>query len=80
MYTIEEIREKLVEILENGGIDLYADEYTEPLEIDSLQFITLIVQIEEMFDILVDEEMLTVENLSINILAENIADVLKNRL
>lgn len=79
MYSIKEIRSKLVEILGNSGIDLYEDETSVLIEIDSLQFITLIVQIEEEFDILVDETILSIENLNIDSLAEYIEVALKDK-
>lgn len=37
-----------------------------PIDMDSLQWVSFIVEIEEMFDIAMDDDILTKDNISIN--------------
>lgn len=67
--THNEIKEKIIavcsEIFQNSGIDADMLEYvdfSDDLGMDSIVFITLIVEIEMMFDITVPDEWLLMDN------------------
>lgn len=67
--THNEIKEKIIglcsEIFQNSGIDADILEYvdfSDDLGMDSIVFITLIVEIEMMFDITVPDEWLLMDN------------------
>ena len=67
--THNEIKEKIIavcsEIFRNSGIDADMLEYvdfSDDLGMDSIVFITLIVEIEMMFDITVPDEWLLMDN------------------
>ena len=51
--------EQLDKIFKQVGVYLLEDEYDDALELDSLQFISLVVYIEEEFEIVVDDQMIT---------------------
>lgn len=48
--------DQLKKIFLYSGIYLEADEYDDELQLDSIQFISLIVEIEKQFSIKIDEE------------------------
>ncbi len=52
------IRERLFELFKENGIDISEDELNLELPMDSLQFISLIVSIEEAFSITIEDEYL----------------------
>lgn len=56
------IREELLNIFAQVGI--FIDDYDEILQIDSIQFVNLILEIEETFTITVDEEYMLFERLN----------------
>lgn len=56
------IREELLDIFAQVGI--FIDDYDEILQIDSIQFVNLILEIEETFTITVDEEYMLFERLN----------------
>ena len=65
----EEIKEKLItlcaEIFENSGVDTDLLEYVDfedNLGMDSLTFITLLVEIEAAFEITIPDDLLLMEN------------------
>lgn len=58
--------EKVREIMKENGIFIFQGEENEELEIDSLRFISIIVQIEEEFGINVADEYLLLEYKSLN--------------
>lgn len=49
---------KMLKIFKENGIVILEGDVEQPLEIDSLRFISIIVQIEEEFDIMVPDEAL----------------------
>lgn len=55
--------EKLQKIFEKNGIFVDEDEWEDPLEINSLQFVKLLVSIEEEFSIQIDEDYYSGEGL-----------------
>lgn len=78
MLNCEEIKSKLIElcseIFQNSGVDADLIEYVDfvdDLGMDSINFITLIVEIEDCFEILVPDDLLMIENF------KNVDDVVK---
>lgn len=57
----ESILKKLIEIFRDNGIILLEDELEQPLDIDSLRFISITVQIEEEFSVMVPDEFLVLQ-------------------
>lgn len=64
-----EIRAKVIEMLNNlfpdSGVNLDVLEYVDlinDLGMDSLAFISIVIEVEETFDIAVPDEMLLIEN------------------
>lgn len=55
----EDIRKAIQEILVDCGIVLLEDEEEEILEMDSMQFVSVIVQMEDAFDIVIEDEYLS---------------------
>lgn len=67
--THDEIKEKIIvlcsEIFQNSGVDTDILEYvdfSDDLGMDSITFITLIVEIEAAFDIMVPDDLLLMDN------------------
>lgn len=60
--NMSNVRKKLIEIIEEEGIGL--DQNNSIIDIDSLRYISTILNIEEEFDIEVPDEMLNFENLN----------------
>lgn len=58
-----ETKEVLVDLFENNGIFIPEDDFNTDLEFDSLQFIAIIVSIEEIFKISIDESFLLPQKL-----------------
>lgn len=58
------IREELLNIFAQVGIFIDEYEYDEVLQIDSIQFVNVILEIEETFTITVDEEYMLYERLN----------------
>ena len=74
----EEIKEKLIilcaEIFQNSGVDTDLLEYVDfedDLGMDSLTFITLLVEVEAAFEITIPDDMLLMENF------KNMGDVIQ---
>lgn len=62
----QDIKGKIIEVLANCGM-IYLDSDDDlPIDMDSLQWVSFIVEIEEMFDIAMDDDILTKDNISIN--------------
>ena len=57
-----EIRDRLIDILKENGIDIFENQFDEELQIDSIQFVSAIVSIEEEFEINIDDFYLVKEN------------------
>ena len=83
--TRNEIKEKLValcvEIFQDSRIDsdlIERVDFTDDLGMDSILFITMIVEIEAAFAITVPDDLLLMENFkSINNIVDIIVDILK---
>ena len=58
------IENKLREIFENKGIFIPTYAQNEPLFLDSLQFVSLLVEVEEQFNIEIDDSYYIQEKLS----------------
>lgn len=52
------IKEQLIDIFDANGVIIFEDEYNFPLEMDSIQLISIVVQIEDRFQILIPEDMM----------------------
>lgn len=48
--------DKLLQVFALSGIYLDKDEFDSELQLDSIQFISLIIEIEKQFDVSIDEE------------------------
>lgn len=57
---MDEIRERLIKCLDKNGIDLI----DESRQIDSISFITAIVDVEQEFDVEFPDEFLLIETMS----------------
>ncbi len=72
----KEIYKKIEKLLYENGIIANAEDMGETIEMDSIMFVSLIVSIEETFDITVPVEMLLYEKWkSINLITENIENL-----
>lgn len=69
---MEEIREKLIYIIENHGIGL--DTIDILSELDSLEFISMMVEIEEEFEITLPDDFLNVAMFNIDSVCNYIWD------
>ena len=56
---------KLKKCLDECGIIIMDDEIDEPLDMDSMQYVSLIVQIEDTFNIMIDDDKLVLTSLSL---------------
>jgi len=75
--NIQQIAEKLKHVLENCGMMFYDNELDELTDIDSLQFITIICEIEETFSIELHDDILKFENFyNINKIASFVLDAI----
>lgn len=60
------IRKKIINILEHNGIYISDDDYEAELDVDSITFVTAIVDLEQNFSIEIDEQYFSErENLSV---------------
>lgn len=64
--TIGEIRNGLEKVMIESGIDVSDLDDDEIIDVDSLRYIYLIVQIEEHFSIMIDEDYISNESISMN--------------
>ncbi len=58
-----DVLDELLKIFSEFGIFIDEDEYDSELSIDSIQFINIIIKIEEVFSISVDDEYLLFKKL-----------------
>ena len=56
------VEEKLINLFEDKGIYLSEQEKNDPLELDSIQFISIIVDIEQVYCIKIDDDYLMSDN------------------
>ncbi|WP_339186176.1 phosphopantetheine-binding protein [Paenibacillus sp. FSL R5-0490] len=59
-----EIENKLKTIFHNMGIYIDQEDYTEELELESLQFVALIIAIEKEFMVRINDDILEVKELA----------------
>lgn len=74
---------KIKECLEECGIIVMDDEFDEPLDMDSMQYVSLIVQIEEIFNIMIDDEKLILDSVSLHQLydmVESMVEISNNQV
>lgn len=76
--NLQEIHDKLCDIFKDNGIILFPDEYDEPLTIDSLRFISIIVEIEEKFELIIPDEFFMLESRLTFNLVKSIVETLVN--
>jgi len=57
---------EVIDILENHGLNIISDNYESHLEMDSIQYISVLVALEEQFGITISDEDLLIESPSIN--------------
>lgn len=77
MYDIEYIRSVIRETIENRGLDFTED--TTPIDLDSLQFISMVVEFEEAFNITIDDDYLLMDRFTSFVNIENtLIDILEN--
>jgi|GEM_PF-6913767 acyl carrier protein len=75
MYDLMQIKSVIREAIENRGIDYVEDD--TPLDLDSLQFISLIVDIESALNITIEDEYLVPERfLSYASIERTVSDIL----
>lgn len=55
--------DKLTKIFSENGVDILPEQYTDLLEVDSIQFVSIIVDIETEFEIEIPEEYLILSKL-----------------
>lgn len=84
MMDHEEIKSKLIdlcsEIFQNSGVDADLIEYVnfvDDLGMDSITFITLVIEIEDCFEMIVPDDLLTIENFE-NL--DNVVDIIFTEL
>jgi len=59
MNTRSEIAIKILDILRKNNVIVFEDELDTYIELDSLLFISIVVQIEESFQIIIPDEYMT---------------------
>lgn len=77
MYDIECVRAVIRETIGNRGLDFTED--ASPIDLDSLQFISMIVEFEEAFNITIDDDYLLMDRFTSFVNIENtLIDILEN--
>ena len=77
MYDIEQIKTVIREVIENRGVVYTEDEAL--LDLDSLQFINVIIELEEELYITIEDDYLSVEKFSSFVSIENtLLEILEN--
>lgn len=55
---MESVRERLIKIFDDNGMIILEEDIELPLEIDSIQFISIVVQIEDEFNVTIPDDYL----------------------
>lgn len=77
MYDIEQIKTVIREVIENRGVVYTEDEAL--LDLDSLQFINVIIELEEELNITIEDDYLSIEKFSSFVSIENtLLEILEN--
>ena len=59
-----DIESRLINIMKNNGVEFYDNSLNEKLTMDSIEFVSMIVEIENEFNIEVPDEYLLIEKLN----------------
>lgn len=79
MYDLEHVKDVIRETLANRGLDFTED--ASPIDLDSLQFISMIVEFEETLNITIDDDYLFMDRFSSFANIENtLIDILEKAL
>ena len=74
------LHEKLKMVFSDNGYVIYDEAVEDQLEIDSLQFLSIMCDIESQFDIEIPDEFLVADNLdTYNDVVKMVEDILKGR-
>lgn len=77
MHDIEQVRSVIREIIGNRGLDFTED--TTPIDLDSLQFISMVVEFEEALNITIDDDYLLMDHFTSFVNIENtLVDILES--
>lgn len=77
MYDIKHIKAVIRETLGNRGLDFTED--TTPIDLDSMQFISMVVELEEALNITIDDDYLLMDRFKSFVNIENtLVDILEN--
>ena len=71
------VKEIVYRILEECGCIIFDNEDDEILEIDSMQYVSVIVQLEDEFDIIIDDQYLIERELTVNMLLQMLKQYLE---
>jgi acyl carrier protein len=79
MYNLEHIKSVIRETIENRGLNYTEDEAL--LDLDSMQFISMIIEFEQALNITIDDDYLFLDRFSSFVNIENtLIDILENSL
>ncbi|MCL2311273.1 MAG: phosphopantetheine-binding protein [Firmicutes bacterium] len=77
MYDIDYIKSVIRETIGNRGLDFTED--TTPIDLDSLQFISMVVEFEEALNITIDDDYLFMDRFaSFTSIEDTLVDILEN--
>lgn len=75
MYDIEHVKDVIRETIGNRGLDFTED--TTPIDLDSLQFISMIIEFEEALNITINDDYLLMDRFTSFVNIENtLVDIL----
>lgn len=77
MYDLEHVKTVIRETIENRGLEYTEDEMQ--IDLDSMQFISMVVEFEEALNITIEDDYLLLDNFSSFVNIENtLIDILAN--
>ena len=77
MYDLEHVKSVIRETISNRGLDYTED--AAPIDLDSLQFISMVVEFEEALNITIDDDYLLMDRFTSFVNIENtLIDILEN--
>ncbi len=71
-----DIKKGIMEVLETCGVILLDEDEDIPVDMDSLQWVTFVVELEEYFNITLEDEILVQNSVSL----ENVIDIVEQSL
>lgn len=78
MYDIEHVRMVIRETIENRGLDYNEDK--TPIDLDSMQFITMVVEFEEALNITIGDDYLLMDRFaSFENIEKTLIDILESQ-